>query len=224
MKLFLLTFSMLTALASAKMVFETQLIEITAAPEITEVSAKFPFKIEDEVSEIIEYDAPCTCLTARILPLQQDRSTQLRWEVGEKGEIIGRFKMGNFKGTVDKAIVLKMKGKEEPIQLVVRVTIPALFKIEPSTLTWDQGEATSEKVFKVKVDHSAPINIMEHSGTSETFPYEVRTIKEGWEYELRVKPTSTATPGMGMIRIKTDCSIKRHERHQVFVVVKRGVK
>ncbi|MDB4577381.1 hypothetical protein N9115_01805, partial [bacterium] len=146
--------------------------------------------------------------------------TKLRWGVGEGGRIFGKFKMGNFKGTIDKAIVLKLKG-EDPIQLVVRVTIPVLFEIQPSTLSWDLGEVAAEKVFKIKVNHSKPIKILENSGTSKLFPYEVKKIKEGWEYEIRVKPTSTETPGMGMIRLKTDCEIKRHERHQVFAVVKR---
>ena len=221
MKLFITSFLLLSVLsvASAKMVFETQLVEIKAKPDVSIVTAEFPFKIEGEVAEIIEFDAPCTCLTAKI-PLKADRSPKLRWEVGENGKILGNFKMWNFKGTVDKAIVLKMKG-EKPIQLVVRVTIPILFDIQPSTLMWELGEKSSEKVFKVKVNYDKPIKILENSGTSEMFPYEVKTIKEGWEYEIRVKPTSTETPGMGMIRLKTDCSIKRHERHQVFAVVKR---
>ncbi|MEJ6634476.1 MAG: hypothetical protein QNL77_02065 [Akkermansiaceae bacterium] len=220
MKLIIASFFLLTALASAEMVFETKLVEITAKSDVEVVTAEFPFKIEGDVSEIIEYDAPCTCLTARIEPLKADRATKLRWEVGEGGRIFGKFKMGNFKGTIDKAIVLKLKG-EDPIQLVVRVTIPVLFEIQPSTLSWDLGEVTAEKVFKIKVNHSKPIKILENSGTSKLFPYEVKKIKEGWEYEIRVKPTSTETPGMGMIRLKTDCEIKRHERHQVFAVVKR---
>lgn len=206
---------------NAEMVFKTKLVEITAKPDVTEITAEFPFEIKGSVAEIIEYDAPCTCLTARVEPLNVDRSTKLRWDIGESGKIFGRFKMGNFKGTVDKAIVLKMKGVDKPIQLVVRVKIPILFEIQPSTLKWKIGETPSEKTFKIKVNHDKPIKLIGDSGTSSNFPYEVKTIKEGWEYEIKVKPSSTKTPGMGMIRLKTDCLIKRHERHQVFVVVKK---
>jgi len=221
MKLFSPFFFLLTVISSAEMVFETKLVEINAGPDVDVVTAEFPFEIKGEVSEIIEYDAPCSCLSARIEPLRADRSTQLRWEVGETGRVTSRFKMGNFKGTVDKAIVLKMKGREKPIQLVVRVTIPILFEIQPSTLMWELGGQAREQIFKIRVRHDRPLKILESSGTTENFPFEVRTIKEGWEYELRVTPKSTASPSMGMIRLKTDSELKRHQRHQVFVVVKK---
>ncbi|MDA7889688.1 hypothetical protein N9A78_00575 [Akkermansiaceae bacterium] len=221
MKVAILLIFGLSSLMNAEMVFKTKLVEITAKPDVTEITVEFPFEIMGSAAEIIEYEAPCTCLTARVEPLNPDRSTKLRWDIGENGRIFGRFKMGNFKGTVDKAIVLKMKGVDKPIQLVVRVTIPILFEIQPSTLKWEIGETPTEKTFKIKVNHDQPIKLIENSGTSGNFPYEVKTIREGWEYEIKVKPSSTEKPGMGMIRLKTDCAIKRHERHQVFVVVKK---
>ncbi|MDB4353860.1 hypothetical protein N9Z02_01010 [Akkermansiaceae bacterium] len=221
MKLLFTVFFVLSSFAGAEMIFKTKLVEVTAQPDVDVLNVDFPFEVKGGPSEIVEYDAPCSCLTARIEPLKADRSTKLKWEEGESGKVIGRFKMGNFKGTIDKAIVLKMKGSEEPIQLVVRVTIPVLFDIQPSTLQWKIGEGATTKIFKIKVNNDQPINLVKHSGTSNNFPYQVKTIKEGWEYELTVTPQSTATPGMGMIRLETDSAIKRHQRHQVFVVVKK---
>ena len=211
--------------ASAEMIFKTKLIEITADPDAKVVTAEFPFEVKGaEGAQILSYDAPCSCLTAKVFPLKSDRSTKLKWSEGEAGKIIGRFEMGNFKGTVDKAILINIKGQEEKVQLVVRVHIPVLFQIEPSTHKWELNGPASPKVFKIKVNHAEPIHILKHMGQMEDFPYELKTIKDGWEYEVTVTPKSTVTPGMGRLAFFTDCPIQRHKRHQVFTVVraKRG--
>ena len=210
---------------SAEMVFKSKLVEVTASADAKVVTAEFPFEIKGaEGAEIISHDAPCSCLTAKIFPLKADRSVKLKWAEGESGKIVGRFEMGNFKGTVDKAILLNMKGKKEQVQLVVRVHIPVLFEIEPSTHFWELGGPATAKKFKIKVNHAEPIHILKLMGQMEEFPYEVKKIKDGWEYEVTVTPKSTAEPGMGRLAFFTDCSIKRHKRHQVFTVVraKRG--
>lgn len=205
----------------AEMVFKTKLVEIKALADAKVVTAEFPFEIKGaEGAEIISREAPCTCLSADVLPHNPDRSAKLKWAEGEAGKIVGRFEMGNFKGTVDKAILLKMRGQEEPIQLVVRVTIPVLFAIEPSTHNWEVGGALIPKVFKIKVNHSEPIHILKTMGQMDDYPYEIRTIKDGWEYEVTVVPKSTESPGMGRLAFYTDCKIERHKRHQVFTVIR----
>ena len=204
----------------AEMVFKTQLIEIYAAADAKVVSADFPFEIKGGTTQIVSYDAPCSCLTAKVFPLMPDRTTKLRWSEGEQGKIVGRFEMGNFKGTIDKAVLIKIRGKEEPIQLVVRVHIPVLFAISPATHQWELNGPRTPKVFKIKVNHSKPINILKTMGVMQGFKYEQKTIQAGQEYEVTVTPESTASPGMGRLAFLTDCEIARHKRHQVFAVIK----
>ncbi|MGJ8694743.1 MAG: hypothetical protein ACSHYF_00360 [Verrucomicrobiaceae bacterium] len=216
----LILFLTACGLLRAEMVFETQLVSVEAEPDALQVKVEFPFEIKGEPVTIVEYDAYCSCLSAKIFPLNPDRSTKLHWDVGEKGKVVGYFKLGSFKGTVEKPIALKLRGVDELVHLMVKVHIPVLVAIEPSTHTWEVGGALEEKVFSIKVQNDEPIHLTGHSGTNEGFPYEVKTIKEGREYELRVKPGSTETPGMGIIRLQTDCPIPRHSKHQIFVVVK----
>lgn len=207
--------------ASAEMVFKTKLVEVRAAADAKVVTADFPFEVKgSEGAEIISHEAPCSCLSAQVFPLKSDRSTKLKWADGETGKIVGRFEMGNFKGTVDKAILLNLKGSDEKIQLVVRVHIPVLFQVEPSTHKWELNGPKTPKVFKIKVNHTEPIHILKHMGQMEQFPYEVKTIKNGWEYEVTVTPKNTAVPSLGRLAFFTDCPIKRHKRHQVFTVVR----
>lgn len=221
----LLTIFAATFPGSAKMVFETLLVEIPVKPGEDVVTASFPFKIEDEDETIVECEVLCTCLGARVEPLNPDRSAKLNWKVGEEGVIKIRFETAKFLGTVEKAAALKLEGEEDPVLLTVRVKIPELIKVRPSNLKWNTGEEATEKVAKITIDHDEPIKIVSHVGRNATsFPYEVVTIREGWEYEVRIKPVSTAKSGMGMVSLRTDSEHPRFKRTAVYAVVRPEVK
>ncbi len=208
------------SVTSAEMVFESQLIEIQVGYDENVVTGEFPFEIKDSEETILSFDALCTCLAARVEPLMPDRSAKLHWKPGEKGLIKARFDTSKFVGTVDKAIELKLKGRE-PIHLTVRVHIPQLIELEPNTLKWEKGGVTDEKLVRIKIKHSEPIRIISHSATNDqTYPYKLKTIKEGWEYELRVQPTSSASSGMGMISLRTDCKVPKFKRAVVYVTTR----
>ena len=205
---------------SAEMVFDSKLVELKIGVDEQTATAEFPFVIKGKDTEIKDYDAPCSCLKAKIFPLNNDRSTKKKWKVGETGKVIGKFSLGNFKGSIDKGIKLNFLNGEESSTLTVRVQIPVLFNIEPPTQQWNVGGGTEPKTYKFTVNHSEPIHILEHSGTSEQFPYELKKIKDGWEYEVIVTPTQDKTAGMGIIRFHTDCKSKRFQRNQIFAVMR----
>ncbi|YCM44197.1 DUF1573 domain-containing protein [Verrucomicrobiaceae bacterium 227] len=206
--------------AGAEMVFETKLIEINASPDDKTVRGEFAFEIKGRNETIQDYDAKCTCLAARVEPLNPDRSTKLKWQVGEKGKIMAQFDVSNFRGTVDKAIELNLVDGEAPIILTVRVHVPDLVKMEPSSHKWDVGSAPEAKTFKITVNHTEPIKILSHSGNNPNFPYELKTIKEGWEYEVTVTPKSTDGSGIGLLSFRTDCKYARFNRNIAYVVVR----
>lgn len=210
----------LSHLASGEIVFENKIIETTADPEAKTIIVEFPFTVEGEATKITGYDAPCTCLAARVEPTNDDGSAKLLWQPGEKGKIVAKFEMGNFKGTVDKGIILNTDKKGSPHELILRVTIPVLLEIEPATHKWEIGGEADERVFSIKVQGDQPIKLIENSGTNSNFPYTLNTIKEGWEYQIKVKPISVTTGGFGMIRLKTDSENPKYQNEQVFLVIK----
>ncbi len=212
------------SVSTAEMAFKSKLVEIQVGHDQNEVTGEFPFEIKGSDETILSYDALCTCLAGRVEPLLPDRSAKLHWKPGEKGVIKARFDTSKFVGTVDKAIELKLKG-HEPIHLTVRVHIPQLLELSPSTLKWDKDGPAEEKVIKIKVNHSEPIMITSHSATNEkAYPYEVKTLKEGWEYEVRVKPAATNETGMGMISLRTDCKVPKFKRAIVYVTTRPKLK
>lgn len=207
-----------TMACPGQLVFEESLKELTVTPDITTATVDFPFTVGPKGAEILEFDAPCTCLEAKI-----SDNGKLVWKPGEKGTVQGVFSMGSLKGKVDKMIVLRMKSPTAPImKLTLRLTIPEVLEITPGpTIFWDQGGKATTQTFKIKVNNDEPVRILETSGTNENFAFELKTIREGWEYELQVTPQSMVNRAFGLIRIRTDSKYAKHQRYQCFVVIRR---
>jgi len=206
---------------SAKMVFETQVLEVTVPPDQYDVIGEFPFKIEGGPAEIIEYKALCSCLEARVEPLMPDRSTKLHWVEGESGVIKTKFDTSKFLGTVEKSIQLTLAGVEEPVILTMKITVPEVLQVEPGTVRWDLNGEMDERTVKITVNHTKPIHIRTHRSNNEAmFPYEFKVIREGWEYELKVKPAQNKVAGMGVISLLTDSDLPRFKRFSCYTVVR----
>lgn len=207
-----------TMVSPGQLMFEKALKELKVTPDITTATVDFPFTVGPNGAEILEFDAPCTCLEAKI-----SGNGKLVWKPGEKGTVKGVFSMGNMKGKIDKMIVLRMKSPTAPIvKLTLRLDIPEVLEISPGqTVFWDQGDKASPKTFKLKVNNDEPVRIIGTSGTNENFVFELKTIKEGWEYEIEVTPQSMVNRAFGLIRIRTDSKYAKHQRYQCFVVIRR---
>jgi hypothetical protein len=218
MKNVLLTTALLGGLGlvpvAAQMVFDQTLIEVTAGLDQDEVKVEFPFTVKgDKPVEIADYDAPCSCLEARI-----SDNGKLVWKPGEKGSVQGIFKTGNFRGVLDKMIVMRMKGEDVPsVKLTVRMDIPVLLEVEPQTLIWTQGSAVEPKSFKLKVNGDEPMKIVGIRGTNDDFPYELKTIKEGKEYEITVTPKTLEKRNFGVLQLRTDSKYAKHARYSVYM-------
>lgn len=214
-----------SSILSAEMVFDSQLVEVDLKPGQDEVIASFPFEIKGTDEKIEGMEVFCSCVgNPRVEPLNPDRSAKLNWKVGEEGVIKLKMETAQFLGTVEKGAGLKLAGRKELIKLTIRVNIPELIKLVPNNLKWDLGAANEEKTARILIKHDKPIKIVQHKGrNTEVFPYELVTIREGWEYEVRVKPNSTARAGLGMISMQTDSEFPRFKRVSVYATVRRNL-
>ncbi len=207
----------LSGAASGALVFERKMAEVEADPGVDKLTVEFPFTVTgDKPVRIIEYEASCSCLEAKI-----SGGGKLVWKPGESGTVMGIFEMGTFKGTVEKPILLRVEGQPGPVRLSVRVHIPVLVEVDPVTLFWDQGGAGDSKVIKIKVNHEEPIHVTEVSGTNPQFSHELKKIRDGREYELVVTPKTVERRAFGLLRIRTDSDYRRHQSYQAYVVVRR---
>ena len=198
-----------------QLAFKNKLVERRVAPDTDTLSVEFPFEVRgDRPVTIQEYEAACSCLSAEI------SEGKLTWMPGEKGVVKGNFKLGTIKGKIEKEIVLRIKGEPSPIRLKAKLDIPNLFVIEPPTLFWTLNGDAKPQTFHIQVKHRKPIKVTEIAATNEQFAYELKTIKDGWEYEVEVTPKSVAARAFGLLRIRNDCEFQKHQSAQAFMVVR----
>ena len=213
-----LWFSLAIIGRAGELTFEKTLIEVLAKPDQDLVTADFVFKNGGKgPAEIKRYDAPCSCLEAQI-----SDGGRLKWEEGEEGTVRGLFKVGNFRGPIDKQIsILMVDGKRH--DLTVKVIAPELLEIKPKTLKWEEGVKPEKQSFDITVSEEYPLEILKISGTNdEKFPFELETIEEGKHYKLSVTPSETDVRGFGLLRIATNSKFKKHQSYQAYVVVTKA--
>lgn len=212
--------TLLSQWALAGLEFDSLRKDAHLAADENEVTTEFRFtNTSDKTVTIRQYDATCSCIDAKI------EGGKLVYQAGEKGLLRTVFDMGQFSGVVDKQVLLYVDDdpEDEPsITLTTRVHIPVLVQVEPKTVKWAVGKESAPQKVKVTMDHDEPIRILRVSGTSDRISHEVKTIVEGKEYELVLTPDNTEKPGLGIIRIETDCSIEKHRTQQVFGLIRKG--
>ncbi|MEO1856647.1 MAG: DUF1573 domain-containing protein [Rubritalea sp.] len=213
------------SLAAGELTFKTKDKSIAAAADAKKVEIIFPFKnFSTEEVTVMRYDAPCTCMSAQLkggTPIS--KNGPVRFAPGEEGAFKAIFELGNFKGTVDKKIVVWAKGdtEENPsIMLTTKVTIPYLIAAFPQSLLWNIGEELKPKVITIKVDNADPIKIIKHSCSSPQIDYMLETVKEGFEYKLTITPKSTEKVLFAALRLTTDSDNPRYKTVQTFTTVK----
>ena len=150
-------------------------------------------------------------LPCPLMSLQSYRTKPLR---RRQKSVSAVFKLGTFTGHQKKALTV-VAGSQR-VRLEVGVQIPNVLTITPNVVEWSVGDEPEPKTFKVTVEHVDPINITKVVSSRDGFPHELKTIKEGREYELTITPESTDAAMLGMLRLYTDCEIKKHQIKMAF--------
>ena len=211
----------LASLSLAKgLSFETKRIDVTVAADAESVIV--PFKFENKTNKpltIARYDTACACLKSKV------KGGKMTYAPGEKGEMELYFDLGKFSGTVNKSLMLWTTddAAEEPSAILTSyITIPVLFEITPVTTTWESGGKNTQKTIKLRVKDKKPMHLKKCKGTSANFDYELVTVREGWEYELKVTPRDMSKAAFGIFKIQTDSKIARYKNMMSYAVVKKA--
>lgn len=188
-----------------------------AAADAERVVALFPFKnTGDEAVRIEKHDSGCSCLAV------EEVNGKVEFAPGESGVLRATFEIANFRGEVDKPILVWLKGdaEEKPsIVLNVRVVVPVLVEMEPKTLRWKVNELATPQKFHLKVVSEQPLKVVSATGGNGRFAVKLIPIKEGESYDVEVTPLDTAQPGIAVFQIETDSQITRHKSLQGFAVI-----
>lgn len=205
--------------SAGELSFDSKLVEVEVPLDGRRVIADFTFENRSgEPVTIAKYNATCSCMTVQV------KGGKMEYAPGEDGVIRGVFDMGNFSGTVDKAVQIWLDGdpEEKPsVALVARITIPVIVEVEPKTLRWDLGGEHEAKTIRITMKHEEPVRVTSVSCANPHFTLELKTLEEGKSYELEVTPTATDAQQIGLISINTDCEIKRHAIQRAYTIVRK---
>lgn len=193
--------------------------EINAPSDAKILTVDFPFtNMGKKASAISKSDPGCSCLKVEV------SGGKLKYEPGESGVLRATFDMGNFSGSADKVVALWIDDDEPNSpskKLNVRVNIPVLVEIEPKTVRWDLGTESKPQTLHITMKADQPIKVLSAKCSAPAFTCELKTLEEGRKYEIIVTPLVMDSPGIGVIRIETDCSVAKHRIQQAFAVVSK---
>jgi hypothetical protein len=194
--------------------------EVKAPSDVATVTSSYSFTNKsDSPVTIAKADPSCSCLKVEV------SGGKLKYAPGESGVIRITFEMGNFSGTVDKALAvfLDKDPPEKPsIVLTLQVHIPTLITLEPKTLRWDLDGNPEPKTLEILIADGQTINVTGVKSSSESFKYDLKTLEAGKKYSIVVTPVATNAPSIGILRIETDSKTPRYRVQQAFTQIMKS--
>lgn len=191
-----LTLSFLSlSCAYAGLQWDEDSISLKALAGQSSVTAEFVFRnAGKEAVEISEVNSSCSCTSAII--------GQNAVAPEEQGTIKAIFDFGDRVGFQRKKLeVITSDGKR--YMLYMNVDIPRTYQVSPRRLTWD-GDDRTVQVCKVINASKTPVKIASVKSSSDSFLCELKAIREGFEYQVMVRPEEGAGPARSMITIATE--------------------
>jgi len=151
---------------NAAVVWDATELEFQAEAGQEMVSAVFGFRVEEDPVTIKSVRTSCGCTTTRL-----EKTT---YQPGETGTIEVHFEIGSRVGPQQKYISLQMDDSKTPTQdLVLKVYIPYILKVEPRFVYWEKGVEPYHEQF-IDLTSDTELDITFTSITSDTEQLHVR--------------------------------------------------
>ena len=191
------------------------MIEVKPKPGEDEVTTTFVFHNKGtKPVTVLKLDSSCSCLNA-----EMDKRV---YGPGEKGVGKAVFKVSSFVGRHEKTLHVQTDDPEQAQWVVPFVIeVPAVVDIEPKNLQWFLGDPAEAKKYVIKMTGEQPMKILKINSTRPKVEYSVKEVKEGREYEVTLKPTTTDEVMLGALTIETDSTIPKYQRQMAFFSVYR---
>ncbi len=196
MKTFLL--SSLFAVTLVQAGLEWQQEEITLEVGATQVSADAVFRFSNTGKEPVQFSSlkpSCGCLAPRL--------SKRTCPPGESGELTVRFDLRNRTGKQRKALVVNTDDGAA-VSLFTVTDIPMAYKISPTLMKLAAGSAVTNKTATLSNPNKDPIRLLSLTSSHKGLPAELKTVREGFEYEVIVSRQSDEKNMRSVIRITTE--------------------
>jgi len=104
---------------------------------------------------------------------------------GEKGKVEIIFDLRGRTGKQRKATVVTTSDGQEH-RLVVEVDIPKTYTVAPLLVRWAKDSETKSKTARLVNQNKTSIKLLSASSPHKNLSSELRTIREGFEYEVEI--------------------------------------
>lgn len=137
----------------------------------------------------------CGCLSAQ--PLKPS------YAPGEEGSLTIMVDLRNREGELRKTVVAKTDaGTEQALTIVV--DIPKAYEIDKPLMFWEEGNGMEDKTAHLVNPNAMAIKLHSITSSNELLPAELKTIREGFEYEVVVHRATDKADVRSVIRIATE--------------------
>lgn len=203
------------SLLRAELATQSEIIELSPKPEDESITTEFVFFNKgDKPVRVLTIDSACSCLSASL-----DKAV---YAPGEKGVGKAEFKVSSFTGRHEKTVHVQTDDPAQPEWVIhFALDVPEIVRIEPKTLQWWLGEELVARTARVTMTGASPIKITNITSTREGVEFSWKEMQPGREYEVTVKPKSTADVMLGALKIETDSAIPKYQRQLAFFSVFR---
>lgn len=191
-------------------------VELVAQVDQDRAEAAFHFKnTGPQKIAIVDVRTSCGCTTATL-----DKRV---YEPGEEGEIKAVFNLAGRSGNQEKVIqVLSDDSPEKPMNLVLNVTIPDAFIIEPRLLIWKKSDAAEAPEQFATLTPVGNLKLSVGALKSDNPDFEARLVteEEGRRFKIVVKPKLLSKEGRATVRIPLEGPPGHPRTTSVYGIVK----
>ncbi|MBN2684094.1 MAG: DUF1573 domain-containing protein [Pontiellaceae bacterium] len=185
--------------ATASAGLEWEEIDLTLPVAPTQVSATAVYKFTntgDEPVTISHVQITCGCLTPSL--------SHETYAPGEKGELVVLFDLRQYSGPQDRYMIVEMSdGSYQELDL--HVDIPKSYIAEPRLIEWDEGDKALQKTIRLTNANTNSIKLLAiQSSNEEALPAQLKTVREGFEYEVIVTRNVPDTRERAIFRVATE--------------------
>lgn len=202
--------------AWAELLLDVPIISLTPKPEDDVVETTFHFRnVGDKPVKILALESLCLCLSAEL-----DKAT---YQPGEQGTGKAAFKVPAFAGRYEKKVrVTTDAAAQTAWEIPFVMVVPEVIEIEPATLRWGVGDEPVEKTITMKIRGETPMQLLKITVIQENVGVTFKEVTPGREYLISIKPTSTETVTLGILKMEMDSPIpKLRQQSAYFSIHKR---
>ena len=196
MKIFILTGLLVASTAQAGLEWEKK--EITLKVHPAQVSANAVYRFSNTGKDPVNLSAVkplCGCLAPKI--------AKRTYAPGESGELTVTFDLRNRTGPQRKTTKVAT-GDGTETKLYIECNIPKTYDIAPVMMKWLKGNSATTKTAKLVNPNPEPIKLLSVASSHKDLPAVLKTIREGFEYEVIVTRQPGAKNARSVIRINTE--------------------